>query len=375
MASRQCSRCVMDDSAEEFEIHDDGVCNFCRDYDENIRPIVEKSQSWEREDEFKQMVDEIKQNNDGKYDAILGLSGGRDSSYTAYKMVKYGLEPLILHIDTGWNSKVSNNNVEKVVDGLDLDMVTYSIDKEIMYDVHLSFIKASVMDIEVPHDHVLRAFLYKATDDHDIQYLIQGTNYVTEAIHPLSWTYIKDDINHIRSIQKQFGEEDIANFPFLSIREKYLKYILINGVQKIRPLNYIKYVPEEAEKELEKEFGWEKYDRKHGESVITRFFQNYYLPKKFGIDKRKTHLSTLINSGQISREDAIEELNKPHYRTQDELERDMKIIADNFGISVTDFKKILNRPNKNHTDYPNSQMKHKAIMFLTSQIPFFAKRK
>ncbi len=349
MQHRVCTRCVMDTSDPFIEFDADGVCNHCRSYEQLART------SLHNDEEGRRMLDgyvaRMKAAGAGKeYDCIAGVSGGVDSTYVAYLAKQLGLRVLAVHMDNGWDSELAVKNIENVLKKLDIDLFTYVLDWEEFKDLQLSFLKASVPDAEIPTDHAIGAVIYDLAVKKGISYVLSGNNIVTEGILPNSWTYGVHDWSYIEGIQRQFGRVPLKTFPHFShLKAKYLKRT--KKVQVLQILDYVPYVKEEVMHVLQDELGWKYYGGKHYESVYTRFFQGYILPRKFGIDKRKAHLSTLICSGQINREEALAELLENPY-TDRMMAEDREYVVKKLGITEAEFAEIMAAPVKSHRDYP-----------------------
>lgn len=359
MEEKICTKCIMDTSDKDITFDENGICSNCRSYEQKIKERVFTGK--EGKQRLQYFVDKIKEEGkDKKYDCIIGLSGGVDSSYLAYYAVKnLGLRPLAVHMDNGWNTQTATRNINKIVRKLGIDLYTYVIDWEEFKDFQLSYLKAGVIDIEALTDHAIKAVLYKKANEENIKYILSGVNLVTEGILPLGWRYNKGDARNITSIHNLFGEKKLKTFPLLPIRER-IYYQMIKKIREIEVLNYIDYNKNEVKKLIMEELGWGDYGVKHGESFFTRFYQNYILPKKFGIDKRKAHLSTLICSGQINREEALAELQKPPMDSF-QMEQDKEYVLKKFDLSEEEFDKIMKSPIKSHYDYPNSDKLFKSL--------------
>ncbi len=347
-----CSRCVMDTTATEITFDEQGVCNFCHQYD-NVTTkdlYVDKG----GEERLNNLIEKIKK--DGKnrqYDCLIGISGGVDSSYVAYLVKKvYGLRALAIHLDNGWNSELAVANVEHIVKKLDIDLSTYVLDWKEFKDIQTSFLKASVSNIEIPTDHAIWALLIKTAAKLKIPYIIAGNNVVTESIMPESWLYGSKDSKFIKAIHKKFGKVKLKTYPSLTTFD-YVDYLLIRGIRWVPILNYINFVKSDAKQLLIDELGWRDYGGKHYESIFTRFFHSYYLPVKFGYDLRKSYLSALVCSGQMSRTDALEDL-KLAPIDPELLKQDRDYVVKKLGLTEEEFEQILKNPNKNFSDYPNN---------------------
>lgn len=347
-----CTRCIMDTTDELIEFDDDGVCNHCHYFDNNIQP------NWFPGDEGKQkldeMISEVKDFGRGKeYDCIVGISGGVDSSYLAAKVVEWGLRPLVVHVDAGWNSELAVKNIEQIITKLGLDLVTHVVDWEEMKDLQLAFLRSNVANQDVPQDHAFFAALYNYAIKSGIRYVVSGSNYATEGILPQSWGYDAMDVKHLESIHEQFGTKKLKTFPRVSFLKYHIYYPRVLKMKVLAPLNLIPYSKEEAIKVLENDFGWQYYGGKHFESRWTRFFQSYYLPTKFGFDKRKAHLSSLVVSGQMAREDALKELEAPVYSEKD-IAADKEFVAKKLGITLEELEDLIAQPPRHYSDFPNN---------------------
>lgn len=353
---QMCTRCVMDTTAEEINFDSKGVCSFCHYFDGKVKPVLERARSGESRKLLEAIVTEIKRSSHGKpFDSILGLSGGTDSSYLAYQAAELGLRPLLIHVDTGWNTLESERNVKNLVKGLGLELQIILVDWEEMQDLQLAFYKSAVKNCEIPQDHAFLAVLYKKAAEVGVHYILSGGNFATESILPQSWGYNAGDSRHLLAIHKRFGSRPLRSFPTLNFWERYLYYPFVRKIREVRLLNYVAYNRAEAKQILKEKFGWQDYGAKHYESVLTRFFQGYYLPTKFGIDKRKAHLSSLILSGQMTREEALEELKKLPYPSEELLQADMAYIAERLGLSLSEWKGILALPPRRHEDFPSNR--------------------
>ena len=356
-----CTRCVMDTTDANITFDEQGVCNHCRDYEVSVQKEVFTGKEAKRR--LNDIVKKIKDNGkNSKYDSVIGLSGGADSTYVAYLVDKLELKPLAIHLDNGWNTAISSENIKRIVDKLGFDLHTHVIDWDEFRDLQLAYLRASVIDIEAISDHAITAFLYNTAAEKGIRYIISGANIVTEGIMPKSWLYNKNDLTNIRDIQKKFGKIRLKTFPTLGLG-KILFYQYLKGIKYIPILNYIPYVSKDAKELLARELGWEDYGSKHFESVFTRFYQAYILPRKFNIDKRKAHLSTLICSGQMSREDALKELQKKPY-TEEVLKKDKEYVLKKLALSDAEFEDIINLPVKNHRDYKTDARWYAALSLI-----------
>lgn len=349
-----CTRSVMDTTDPDITFDENGVCNHVLAYDEYIKKNSPTSEEAKRITE--KAVDNIKKMGRGKeYNCILGLSGGVDSSYTAWHITKnLGLKPLIVHVDAGWNNEIAVKNIQNVVERLNLDLHTIVINWEVIKDLQLSYFKASIANLDVPQDHVFIASLYKEANKHGIKYIINGNNMSTESILPSSWGYDASDSIQIRAIHKQFGSKPLVNYPMVNLFDKLIYYPRILGIESFSPLDLISYRKKEAKEFLTNSLGWKDYGGKHYESKFTRFFQAHYLPEKFGYDKRRAHLSSLIVSGQMTRDEALMELNQPLYDPS-ELRIDREFFIKKLGISAEEYDRIMKLPVRSYIEYPNGE--------------------
>jgi N-acetyl sugar amidotransferase len=348
----------MDTTDEEIVFDDHGNCNHCSEYFALAPFYIYKGA--ESDEALNKLVAKMKE--DGKnsdYDCIVGVSGGVDSSYVAYLAKKLGLRALAFHFDNGWNSELAVKNIENIVKKLGFDYQTWVVDWEEFRDLQISFLKASVANAETPTDHAFLAATYRLCAKYNIKYILSGSNFATEGILPNSWGYNAKDVKQVKGIHKIFGKIPFKTYPLLGFyREFYYTYV--KKIRMVRLLNYVPYVKEDAMKVIQDELGWVYYGGKHYESIFTRFFQAHYLPKKFNFDKRKAHLSTLICSGQITREQALEEMKKEIYPPE-LLSSDKAYVTKKLGMTEDQFEAILNAPPKKYIDYPNNEKKLKFI--------------
>jgi N-acetyl sugar amidotransferase len=354
-----CTNCIMDTSDKEISFDERGICSNCRSFEKKVNGRVFRGEEGQKR--LNEFIEEIKKSGEGKeYDCIIGLSGGVDSSYLAYLVVKkFGLRPLAVHLDNGWNSKIATKNIYKIVKNLGMELYTYVIDWEEFKDLQLAYLKSSVIDIEALTDHAIKATLYKKANETGTKYIISGVNLATEGILPKSWRYNKGDSKNILDIYKKFGTKQIKTFPILTILER-IYYQSIKGIREIEVLNYLDYNKEEAKKTIIKNLGWEDYGGKHGESIFTKFYQDYILLKKFRIDKRRAHLSTLVCSGQLSREKALEEIKKSAVRDED-LKIEKEYVLRKLDLNEKEFEKIMSLPIRDHHEFKNSDKLFKSL--------------
>ena len=350
MSYQVCNFCIMDNISDPDIFFDEkGECNYCKLY-KQIQKSRFISDKIENETKLKLLVDEIKK--DGKtkeFDCIIGLSGGEDSTYVAYLSKQLGLRPLAIHLDNGWNSELAVENISRCLKKLNIELFTYIINWEEFRDLQLSFLKASTPDAEIPTDHAISALFYKMALKFDIKYFLIGDNFRTESILPPSWTNGIDDWIYIKNIHRKFGKIKLKTYPhYTYFQKRYFQHI----IKRISILDYFEYDRIKVNQILKDELGWQTYPCKHFESIYTRFFQGYILPIKFKIDKRKAHLSNLIYSNNITREEAIKQLNNNPY-TNSMQENDKIFVLKKLNISETEFDKLMNLPIKSYYDYPN----------------------
>ena len=348
-----CERCVMDTSDVKITFNDSGVCDHCQDYLENVLP------GWQYGDkdptELANIVARIKQDGENRdFDCILGMSGGLDSSYLAHLAVsKLGLRPLIFHVDGGWNTDTAVSNIEKICTKLNVDLYTEVINWREMKDLQLAFFKSGVPHLDIPQDHAFVATLYKFAAKHKIKYILNGGNVSTECVrNPMDWIYYGTDMRQFWDIHKRFGQEKLKSYPTSTLwRHKVvLPYVL--GVKVVKLLNLMKYEKKEAIDTLHKTYGWEYYGQKHFESRFTKFYEGYWLPERFGFDTRKVQYSSLILTGQMGRDEAVQMLQEPAYPLK-EASDDMRYVADKLEITVDELNSYFIMEKKTYSDYAN----------------------
>lgn len=342
----------MDTTDPAITFNEKGHCNHCTDYFNQVAHRVFRGS--DGEEILKRRIAKIKQRGRRRpYDAIVGISGGVDSAFTAYLAKSFGLRLLLVHFDNGWNSELSVRNIEQLARRLDVDLYTYVMDWEEFKDLQLSFLKASVVDIEMLTDHAIMATMVHQTRRHGIRAMLPGTNFATEAILPNSWFYpFKWDIRNIKAIHNAYGTVKRNTFPVFGLLS-YLHMVYLSSIETVEILNHLDYNREEAISILEKEVGFKRYGAKHHESTFTKFYQAYILPRKFSIDKRRAHLSTQICSGQITREQAMQIMKQPPV-DEDEAEWDKSYVLKKLGLSEMDFADLMNAPRREHSDFKNS---------------------
>lgn len=344
-----CTHCVLSTKDDRYITFDEnGVCNHCLDFLERSKKVMSGEPL-----KFSDVIAEIKKAGAGKkFDSIIGVSGGIDSTYLALKAKEAGLRPLLVHYDNGWNSEIAVRNIEKLVTKINAPLITIVNDWEEFKDLQRSFFKASVIDVELLTDQAIQAALLNVARKNGVKYILSGDNFSTEGILPSSWYHWKADVANIKGIQKKFGSRKLKTYPTAGFWTRILSE-RFHKIKTVSLLNYLDYNRENAKQEIIEKLDWVDYGGKHFESVFTRFFQAFYLPEKFGIDKRKAHLATLICSGQITRTKAMEELSKPLYSSPQKLDEDMTYVCKKLGWTKEEFLNIVAKPAKNHLDYPS----------------------
>ncbi len=351
---RVCNRCVMDTSDSKIIFDKEGNCDHCNVFFNNIQPKWKSNIA--NSNNILKLIEKIKKSQkNADFDCIVGMSGGIDSSYLLHLISEYGLRPLVFHVDGGWNSQEAVNNIEKLVDRLDLDLYTEVIDWSEMRDLQLAFFKSSVPHIDTPQDHAFFATMYKFAELHNVKYILTGANYSTECIrNPIEWMYYQSDSIQLKNIHQKFGKISLKKFPTTSIFRHKIWLPYFRGIKVVCPLNYVNYNKEDAINLLIKKYGWQPYPQKHFESRFTRFYEGFWLPKKFGFDTRKVQFSSLILTGQMTRKDAVEKLKIP---ALDEvtIKREFDFIADKLQISINELQNYLDLPNKSYKDYKSQE--------------------
>lgn len=350
-----CSNCVMDTTDTKITFNNEGVCDHCQTFYADIKPKWDTGEKGNNK--LTRIVDQIKKEGKNRdFDCIMGMSGGIDSSYLLYMMKeKYDLRPLVFHVDAGWNSQIAVNNIERLVDGLGLDLYTEVIDWEEMKDLQLSYFKSGVSHIDSPQDHSFFATMYKFASKHKIKTILTGGNYSTECIrNPLEWMYYQSDSIQLRDIHRQFGTIPLNNFPITNIlwHKIYLPYF--KRIKTIRPLDYIPYIKEDAMNLLIDKFGYQEYPQKHFESRFTRFYEGYWLPKRFGYDTRKVQYSSLIVTNQMTRDEALNKLKELSY-DKDSIKNDFEYVSNKLSISVDELQKYMDMPKTTYKDYKSQE--------------------
>ncbi|HMV05623.1 MAG TPA: N-acetyl sugar amidotransferase [Accumulibacter sp.] len=350
-----CSNCVMDTSDSKIVFDESGVCDHCIGFTRDVLP------NWHPNERgkalFAQQAERIRAAGSGKpFDCIMGMSGGMDSSYLLHLVVtEFRLRPLVFHVDGGWNTDIAVSNIQSLIKGLGLDLYTEVINWEEMKDLQLAFFKAGVPHLDIPQDHAFVATLYHFANQHGIKYILNGGNFATECVrNPLEWLYYGTDMAQIRDIHGRFGSRALKTYPFSSIlfHKFYLRYL--KGVQVVKPLNYLPYTKALAAEVLAQAYGWRPYPQKHFESRFTRFYEGYWLPTRFGYDTRRVQYSSLILTGQMTRDEALEKLAAPAYDPAT-IDEDFEYIASKLGISAAELRQYHTMPLKTYRDYANQE--------------------
>ena len=371
-----CTNCIMDTSDPNIVFDERGWCDYCNNFESTIRPHWHTDQKGK--DALKLLVDKIRQEGKGKdFDCIIGLSGGLDSSYVAYVVKeKMGLRPLLFHVDAGWNTDQASGNIEKLVDGLGLDLYTEVINWEEMKDLQVAFLRSQIPDQDLPQDASFFSSLYKFARKHNIKTIITGSNFSTECCRePEEWGgYLGIDKLLFKDINSRFGKRPLENFPLVDILVSKIFYQWIIGMKVAMPLNMVPFIKKDAEDELERRFGWQRFKHKHHESRFTRFYEDYWLPRKFGFQKRRAHFSSLITTGQMTREQALERISHPE---MDEhfLQQEFEYVANKLDLTVNELQEMFDGKNKTYRDYRNKRwligLGAKALRWLGLEKRFF----
>ncbi|MBK7098448.1 MAG: N-acetyl sugar amidotransferase [Sphingobacteriales bacterium] len=349
----------MDTTDSKIEFDEKGVCDHCNTFYKDILPFWNYGKG--NEAALEKIVEKIKKEGKGRdFDCIMGMSGGIDSSYLLYMMKeKYGLRPLVFHVDAGWNSQLAVNNIERLVDGLGLDLYTEVIDWEEMKELQLAFFKSGVPHLDVPQDHAFFATMYKFASKHNIKYILTGGNYSTECVrNPIEWMYYQSDSIQLKDIFKKYGKGKLEKYPITNIlwHKIYLPYI--KRIKLIRPLDYIPYEKGEAMKLLKKKFGYQEYPQKHFESRFTRFYESYWLPERFGYDTRKVQFSSLILTGQMTRGEALNQLKERAYNPET-IKQDFEYVATKLNISTSELQTYFEMPRRTYKDFKSLEKIYK----------------
>ena len=349
-----CTKCVVDTSDPTITFNSDGICAYCTNFEEQIKPHWNPNEDGMKE--IMPLINKIKKEGKGKdYDCIIGLSGGLDSSFVTYvAKEKFGLRPLIFHCDAGWNSDLGISNIQKMVEGLDLDLVTEVVNWEEMKDLQRAFFKSQVPFVDQAQDLALFSAMYNFAVANGFKYVITGGNNSTEVVREsVDWTYFSTDMRYVRDIHRKFGEKKLDTFPICDIFKYKFYYRFIKGMRVIKLLDFYPFIKKDAIDELSNLFGWQPYQMKHYESRFTKFFESYWTPRKHGYDKRRVYFSSEILTGQMSREDALERLSSPEL-SEEEMKKDFSYVAKKLDWTDAELMEIFNAPNKSFRDYKNN---------------------
>lgn len=342
--SKVCARCIYDETIPGMRFDEEGICPYCRTVDNLKREYQTATPAGEAR--MAEIVEEIKQAGRGKkYDCVVGVSGGTDSSFMLLKAIEWGLRPLAVHYDNTWNTATATENIRKVLGKLKVDLYTHVVDNREADDIIRSFFMASVPDLDCATDIALSETLYRAASKYGVQYVLEGHSYIAEGVSPLGLIYM--DGKYIKSVHQQFGRVPLKTYPNMPFHT-FMKWTLLHRIRKIRPLWYIAYDKEEAKQRLRAEFDWQDYGGHHLENRITAFHHSYYNPVKFKLDNRNTVLSAQVRAGKITREEALTAYAQAPYMEDGLLDYFMKRL----GLSAEEFVSILRRPNKTFRDYP-----------------------
>ncbi len=353
MTIKICNKCICDSTITEIEFDKNNICSYCNKF----IPILEKKrQSNKNLQEFNEQINKIRKSR-GKYNCLIGVSGGVDSSYLVHLAKKYSLKPLLVHFDNGWNSELAVSNIKKIAEKNNFDLQTYVVNWKEFKDIQRSFIKSGVIDIELVTDHAIFANLFKTAKKNNIKYILSGTNIFTEHAMPRSWIWRKTDFRNIKSIHKKYGRIKIKTYPRMNLLTWYISKYFNFGVKTLELLNLIDYKKNKSIKELNEVYNWKNYEEKHYESFFTKFYQSYILPKKFNIDKRIVHYSCLIRNSEINREEALETYNKNKFDPKNEgsFYDDIKYFCKKLDFDLNEFEKIMEEKPVSHFEFDNSE--------------------
>jgi len=346
-----CRRCVMDTSDPDIKFDGGGVCQYCTDW---LQRLSRETSSGNPALSLLTLVARIKDAGRGRdYDCVIGVSGGVDSTYTAWVVKQHGLRPLAVHLDNGWNSELAVDNIRGVLEKLHIDLHTHVVDWEEFRDLQRSFFLASVVNIEIPTDHAINALLNQAAATHGIKYIVTGGNIRGEGIYPRAWGWYNLDLRHLRAVHRRFGTRPLKTLPQISLPQ-FAFNALVRRIRTVPILNYLDYNKPAAMQFLQQELGWRAYGGKHYESIFTRFFQGYIQPRKFGVDKRRGHLSSLVAGGDLERSQALDELARSPYPDPQMEADDLAFFLKKMEITQAEFERWMAEPPCPHTAYPNN---------------------
>jgi N-acetyl sugar amidotransferase len=354
-----CTRCVMDTSDPDIVFDDRGICNHCEEYINKFR--LQAYIPGESEKLLDAILKNVKRKGKNrKYDCIVGISGGVDSCYTAHLCKEYGLRPLLMHMDNGWDTKISVKNIESMVKKLNFDYESYVLDWHEFREIQIAFLKSSIVDLEMPTDIAIAASIYQVAAKYDIKYIWSGSNNSSESILPLQMGYhVYKDMKLYKHIVNKYSSVPLKNIPTVGLLGEFY-YKFVKNIRSIYPLNYIPYNKDQAKEFLIENYGWENYGGKHHESKITAFWQSYAMPYKYNMDYRRTTFSAQICAGQVSREEALIKLEALAW-DESKIDEDIKYVSKKFGITEEEFQKYMANPPKTFIDFPNNK---KLIRFI-----------
>lgn len=364
-----CKKCIMDYSDPEITFDEEGICNHCKRYNEILDSRVHIDNN---EEKLNALIKNIKKSSrKGDYDCIIGVSGGVDSTYVAWLCKKKGLNPLAIHFDNGWNSELSVKNIENCLDILEIDLVTYVIDWEYYKEIQKAFLMSSTPDGEIPTDHAINALLFNEAKKRGLKYIINGMNFATESMNVRRWSYGHSDWKYIKSTLKSFSViKNFKKYPHFSLLNLILN-IVWHRTKVVSILNYVEFNKDEAMEIITNKLNWIYYGGKHYESIYTRFYQGYFLPLKFNIDKRKGHFSDLIRCGQMNRDEAIELIKTDPYPSESLKNEDFEYVLKKLELSKTEFEQIISNKNRSFLEFPNN---YKIISFMKNFLNLLRKR-
>lgn len=349
-----CTNCIMDTTDTTLKFDERGWCEYCNNFHQNILP------NWHPDErglsEIMPVIEKIKKDGKGRdHDCLIGISGGLDSSYVSYvAKTKFGLRPLMFHCDTGWNSDLGVSNIQKIIEGLQLDLVTEVVQWEEMKDLQRAFFKSQVSFVDTPQDLALFSALYNFAAKNKFKWVITGGNNSTECVREsLEWTYFSTDMRHARDIHAKFGSGPLKTFPTCDILKYRLYYRHLKGIRVVKLLDYVPYIKKDAIRELSEKFDWQPYPQKHYESRFTRFYESYWTPKKFGYDKRRAYFSSEILTGQMTRTEALARIAKPELDEQT-MAHEFAYVATKLGWTVAEFTEIFRGKNRSFREYKNN---------------------
>jgi N-acetyl sugar amidotransferase len=345
----------MDTSDPEITFNEHGVCSHCQRFDSVFRHRLEAAMRGDLLGELDKKVEELKRKGARRqYDCIIGISGGVDSTYMLLKAVDMGLRPLAVHFDSGWNSELSVNNIENATSKLQVDLKTQVVDWREMRDLQLSFLRAGVPNCDIPTDHAFPAIALKTAVEERAPFVLAGSNIATESVLPRAWGHNASDLRYLRAVHRRHGKVKLKTYPVLGLARKELWYRMIRGVEPIRMLDYLPYDKDAAKRDIADRLDWRDYGGKHHESVFTRWFQGFYLPRRFGFDKRLAHYSSLILSEQMTRAEALERIESEPTYDRVLQQQDSEFIAKKLGIPTEELLGMVDSPLAAVDAYPNN---------------------